>query len=338
MKNLKVLHKKQRHISIFEIVSVLFVFTLVLFFTLCSCAAQHSTDVYVSAPCYTKGDPIRSCRILCQIDSSTGAVRWSRTFDAYQVLHCTDEDTLYIGYGANDGMICALRPEDGETLWQNDCSISWAVGSNMALADGALFYPGNYDPTTQEFPLYTLNVDTREETALPVGHMQLSDFSVYQGRIYTYGTKGITAYDLETGKASNYELPDLEYQFLHFYADQLVIAYQDRVEWYVITSLGLEQTHMITAEELNMEQMTVCAASPTAFVFLDRAVGDSWTETDLCAVTLDQRRSIVCDRVIYAPSDVVFTEKGFYASWEESITYYDWEGNQTTIWADLTLT
>lgn len=312
--------------------SLLIALALVILPMLCGCTAKQDTAVYISVPRYTTGDPIRSCKILYQIDSSAGAVRWSRTFDADQVLHCTDEDTVYIGYGAKVGTICALRPENGEILWQTDCSISWAVDSNMALADGVLFYPGIYDPSTQEYPLYTLDVDTQKETVLPVGHRQLSDFSVYQGRLYTYGTKGIAAYDLETGEASHYELPDLEYLFLHFYDDHLVAAYRDRVAWYAITSLGLAQTDVITAEDLNVEQMTVCAASPTAFVYLERAVGDSWTETDLCAVTLDQRQGIVCDRVTTAPRDVAFTEEGFYASWEESIVFYDWSGNQTTVW------
>ena len=55
-------------------------------------------------------------------------------------------------------------------------------------------------------------------------------------------------------------------------------------------------------------------------------------EAELCAVTLDQGQPVVCERATNAPSDVVFTDEGFYASSEECIVYYDWEGNQTTIW------
>ena len=145
---------------------------------------------------------------------------------------------------------------------------------------------------------------------------------------------GVSIYDLETGGLFNYELPDLEYLFLNFYEDHMAIAYGNRVEWYVITSSGLEQTNVITAEDMDMEQITVCAVSPTAFVFLARAVGDPWMETDLCAVILDQGQPVVCDRATNAPSDVVFTDDGFYASWEERTVYYDWEGNQTTIWTE----
>lgn len=307
-------------------------FTFVLLLMLFGCAAKQGAAVYISAPCSTGEDPIRSCKILYQVNSGAKAVQWSRIFDAEQLLHCADANTVYVGYGTNRGTICALHLETGEALWQTNCSLSWAAGSDMRFVNGDLYYPGNYNPIKQEYPLYTLSVDTLKETILPVGHTQLSNFSVYQGRIYTHGMNGVSIYDLETSSLSSYELPDLEYLFLNFYEDHVAIAYENRVEWYVITSSGLEQTNVITAEDMDVEQITVCAVSPSAFVFLARAVGDPWMEAELCAVTLDQGQPVVCDRATNAPSDVVFTDEGFYASWEECIVYYDWEGNQTTIW------
>lgn len=306
----------------------------VLLLTLSGCAAKPNTNVYISVPSSAGKDPIRSCEILCQVNSSIRALQWSRSFDVEQLLYCTDAETVYAGYGTNGGTICALQPETGEALWQMDCSLSWAAGSDMRFFNGNLYYPGNYNPAKQEYPLYTLNVDTLKETILPVGHTQLSNFSVYQGRIYTHGTNGVSIYDLETSDLFSYKLPDSEYLFLNFYENHMAIAYKNRVEWYAITPSGLVQTNIITAKDMDMPQITVCAVSPTAFVFLARAVGDPWTETNLCAVTLDQGQPVVYGRVTNAPSDVVFTDDGFYVSWKKCVVYYDWEGNQTTIWTE----
>lgn len=310
-------------------------FTFVLLLTLFGCAAQPHASIWISVPCSAGEDPVRSCKRLYQIDSDDGAVQWSRTFETEQLLCCVDTDTVYVGCGGtNGGTICALRPKSGELLWQTGCAVAWTPSSVMQFANGSLYYPGDYDPVKQEYPLYSLNVETLVETILPVGHSQLSDFSVYQGRIYACDTNGVAVYELETGDTFHYELPDLEYLFLSFCEEHLTVAYENRVEWYVISPSGLEHTHGITAKDMGVAQMTVCAASPAAFVFLDRGVGDLWTEADLCTVPLKQGQPIVCDRVTTAPSDVVFSGNGFYAAWEDRIVYYDGKGNPTTIWTE----
>lgn len=321
--------KEVRHHRIYQYTRA---FVVVVLLLLCGCVAKPRDVVYISVPDYVGEDSISTCEILCQVDCSEGALQWSKSFDAEQLLCCTDADTVYVGYGTNEGTICALHPETGEVLWQTNCALSWAVGSSMQLSGGKLYYPGNYDPSAQEYPLYTLDVNTLEETRLPVGHMQHTSFSVYQGCIYTYGANGVLSYHLENGQVFYYELQDPEYLFINFCENHMVVAYENRVEWYTINPSGLEQTKVISAEDMGMEQITVCAATPSAFVFLTRPVGEQWTETDFCAVTLEQGNPVVCDRVTSAPSDVVFTEEGFYASWEARVVYHDWAGNQRTIW------
>lgn len=310
-------------------------FAFVSLFTFFGCAAQSYEPVWISVPSSAGENPVRSCMRLCQIDSDDGVVQWSRTFETEQLYSCVDTDTVYVGCSStNGGTICALSPENGECLWQTGCAVAWTPSSDMRFADGSLYYPGIYDPVKQEYPLYRLNVETLEESVLPVGHSPLSGFSVCQGHIYACDTNGVVVYDLETGDTVHHKLPDLEYLFLEFCEDHLTVAYEDRVEWYVISPSGLEHAHGITVKDMGVAQMTVCATSPAAFIFLDRGIGDPWTEANLCIVPLEQGQFIVCDCVTTAPSDVVFTDDGFYAAWEDRIAYYDGRENPITIWTE----
>ena len=106
--------------------------------------------------------------------------------------------------------------------------------------------------------------------------------------------------------------------------------------WFMIIFLNLVWTGgpLYTVKDMGVAQMTVCATSPAAFIFLDRGIGDPWTEANLCIVPLEQGQFIVCDCVTTAPSDVVFTDDGFYAAWEDRIAYYDGRENPITIWTE----
>lgn len=268
---------------------------------------------------------------IYEVDTETNAVLWTKTYDCSHTGWLQDGDTVYIG--TDDGTIRAVSATSGDLLWEQATSFASPFQGLMDLEDGTLYYSGAATEDL-DWPIYALDLETMEATALPVGTGVLTNFSVVGDQLYACNATGVTIYDLTTGETTALTLEDQNWHRMSLSGSCLTVAYDDRIEWYTVSADGMT-VETVSFADMFLEEGSlvgaVVAANEDVAIVMDRNQAESHVEATLYAWLRDSQTLVPYHTLTDSPGYITFTDNGFYALWRDALRFYDYEGEWTSL-------